>query len=273
MNRFGEAERCYRRALAILEKGCRESQNAKRQQAGRTPNASRPSRRSDHAQRLECGELAPAFPRRSADSCGDISGLCALATIHHNLGGLEHERGRYARGEPFARQSVEIRRKALGPNHPEVAADMAALAGLLDGQEKFDEAEELYHAALKIFRRVHGEEHYELAVTFNNLAAIADKKGNAAEAERLYKQSLAIKEKVLGPSHPDVAMTLNNLAMTYAGVGRFAEAEPLFTRALKILEQALGKKHPRTRACRENYRDLQREMKRSGVSAERPKRS
>jgi hypothetical protein len=38
-----------------------------------------------------------------------------VATLCHNLGGLEHARGRYARGEPFARRSVAIREKALGP--------------------------------------------------------------------------------------------------------------------------------------------------------------
>ena len=213
MNRFAKAERCYQRALGILE--------------GRAE--------------------------------GDVSLLNSMATIYHNLGGLEHERGRFARGEPFARKSMEIRRRAVGEDHPALAADMAALAGLLDAQGKFDEAEALYGQALEVFRRVYGEEHYELAVTFNNLAAIADSKGNSAEAERLYQQSLAIKEKVLGALHPDLAMTLNNLAMTYAGAWRFAEAEPLFTRALKILDEALGPKHPRTKACRQNYHDMQRE--------------
>jgi hypothetical protein len=37
-----------------------------------------------------------------------------VATLYHNLGGLEHARGRYARGEPFACRSVAIREKALG---------------------------------------------------------------------------------------------------------------------------------------------------------------
>jgi len=51
----------------------------------------------------------------------------ALATLYHNLGGLEHARGRYAVGEPFARRALEIRRGLLGPDHPQVAAAAAAL--------------------------------------------------------------------------------------------------------------------------------------------------
>src|SRR5690348_2301059 len=38
-----------------------------------------------------------------------------MATLYHNLGGLEHARGRHMEGEPFARRSVEIRERALGP--------------------------------------------------------------------------------------------------------------------------------------------------------------
>src|SRR5436309_1759962 len=56
-----------------------------------------------------------------------------VATLYHNLGGLEHARGRYSRGEPFARHGLEIRERVLGPGHPNVAADAAALAAILDG--------------------------------------------------------------------------------------------------------------------------------------------
>ena len=76
-----------------------------------------------------------------------------LATLYHNLGGLEHARGRYARGEPFARRSVALREQALGLDHPTVAADVAALAALLVGQGKYDEAEAFYQRALAIFTR------------------------------------------------------------------------------------------------------------------------
>src|SRR4026209_1211771 len=37
-----------------------------------------------------------------------------LATAYHNIGGLEHARGRYKWAEGFARRSVVIREKAMG---------------------------------------------------------------------------------------------------------------------------------------------------------------
>jgi tetratricopeptide (TPR) repeat protein len=55
-----------------------------------------------------------------------------VATLYHNLGGLEHARCRYAEGEPLARRAVQLRERALGPNHVDVAGDLAALAAILE---------------------------------------------------------------------------------------------------------------------------------------------
>ena len=180
----------------------------------------------------------------------------SLASIYHNLGGLEHARGRYARGEPFARRSVELRERAFGPDHPDVAADVAAFAALLDGQGKYDEAEPLYRRALSTFERVYGSEHYEIAVNLNNLAAVRQAMGDPQEAEAMYTCALRIKEKLFGKTNTEVAMTANNLAVLYKAEGKVGKAKTLYRRALKIFEKELGPKHPHTITCRENYESL-----------------
>jgi tetratricopeptide (TPR) repeat protein len=185
-----------------------------------------------------------------------------LATLYHNLGGLEHARGRCARGEPLARRGLEIRERALGPGHPDVAADAAALAAILDGAGKREEAEALFRRSLGVFERVYGSQHYEIAVGLNNLAALHQAKGDTGEAEQLYQRALALKEKLLGTNHPDVATTVNNLAVLYASHARWSEAEPMYRRAVAIFEATLGPSHSKTVACRENYRALLRELKR-----------
>src|SRR5258706_5248476 len=124
-----------------------------------------------------------------------------LAALYHNRSGLEHARGRHAGGEPFARRGLEFRERALGPDHPAVAADAAALAAILDGQGKREEAEELFRRALMVYERIYGAEHYEVAVTLNNLGALCHAKGDAEEAELLYLRTLAIKEKRLVREH------------------------------------------------------------------------
>jgi tetratricopeptide (TPR) repeat protein len=178
-----------------------------------------------------------------------------VATVYHNLGGLEHARQRYARGEPYARRALALREAALGPDHPDVAADQANLAALLDGQGKLDEAEALYLQALAVFERVFGPDHYEVAVTLNNLAAIHDARGRPAEAERLYRRALAIKERLLGPDHRDVGVSLNNLGMLLKDQGHLDDAEGLLARAVAIFDGALGAEHPDSQAVRVNHED------------------
>lgn len=237
---FNQAEKLYRRALRIVERACNRSLSHPREEGRSAGNAS---------------------GKGEAEGADAVNYQNFLATLYHNLGGLEHSRGRFARGEPCARRSVEIRKKVLGPKHPAVAADLAALAGLLDGQGKYAESEALYHRAFKIFRRIYGPEHYEIAVTYNNLAAVYHARGKTVRAAKLYQRALAIKERLLGREHPDVAMTLNNLAMFYESLGQYSRAEPLLRRAIAIFKKALGPKNVKVLICKENLDSLQKSAK------------
>lgn len=194
-----------------------------------------------------------------AQAAGDDPLL--VADLYHNLGGIEHAREAFAAGEPAARRAVEIRARILGPDHPMVAADRSALAALLDGQGKYEEAEALYEAAIGVLERMPGPPPIELAVSLNNLAAIHQARGRFARAEPLYRRALALKEEQLGPDHPDIAMTLNNVAVLYRKEGRLAEAAELYARALDIFTRALGPDHPKVRTCRTNYARLLEETK------------
>jgi tetratricopeptide (TPR) repeat protein len=182
----------------------------------------------------------------------------SLASFYHNLGGLEHARGRYAKGEPYARRSVELRERALGPEHPDVAEDLAALAALVEGRGRLDEAEGLYRRALAILRRAYGASSYDVAVGYHNLGGLAWKRGDLAGAKKLMLRSLAIKERRLGARHVEVAYTLNNLGVVCASAGEIAEARRCYRRALAICERTLARNHPQARTCRENLRDLTR---------------
>jgi tetratricopeptide (TPR) repeat protein len=93
-----------------------------------------------------------------------------------------------------------------------VAADRAALASLLAGQRRFDEATTLYRQALDVFERVYPPDHYDFAVTYNDLGVVLAAQGRTARARDLYEKALAIKRRLLGPDHPDTARTERNLA-------------------------------------------------------------
>ena len=122
------------------------------------------------------------------------------------------------------KRALAIKEKALGQDHPSVAATLGNLANVYRAQGKYDDAESLSKRALAIYEKTFGADHPDVASTLNNLAVGYRDQGKYADAEELYKRALAIKEKALGPNHPDVAMALNNLAILFAGSGNSEDA-------------------------------------------------
>jgi tetratricopeptide (TPR) repeat protein len=217
--------------------------------------------RFDAAERLYRRALLLAESQQPTD-------LNQLADLHHNLGGLDHARGRFAEGQPAARRAVELRTKALGDEHPAVAADRVALAALLDQLDQSEEAEKLLREAIRVLERTVGRQHVDVAAAVNNLAAICQKRGSTTEAEQLYRRALDIKERAGGSHHPELTPTLNNLAILLRRQGRTEEAAILYRRALAILERVVGPDHPNLLACRENYAAL---LRTSTVAVEEPR--
>jgi len=153
------------------------------------------------------------------------------------------DQGRYAEAVPLAERVLELRRRALGETHPNVATSLNNLAYLYDAQGLYSEAEPLYKQALKILRDMWGNTHPNVATSLNNLAEIYRSQGRYNEAESLYKQALELRKRLLGEAHPDVATTLNNLALLYKAQGRYDEAEPIYKQALNLLRAEFGERH------------------------------
>jgi tetratricopeptide (TPR) repeat protein len=177
----------------------------------------------------------------------------AIATLYHNLGGIEHARRNFAAGEPFARKGLAIRRQfADGDDDNALAADMVALAAILDGQAKFDEAEELYLDALRMLDRDPDANSGEIAVALNDLGAHYAQRDQIERAGDLLARAAKLKAQTLGPRHPDVGVTLNNLAMVHKRRGDYARATVLYQDAVGIFDESLGPEHPKAVACRRN---------------------
>ena len=151
--------------------------------------------------------------------------------------------GQYAKAEPFARQALDVRERALGPNHPEVAQSLNNLAVVLNAMHDSVGALPLYRRSLAINEATFGPDHPEVALSLNNLAMMLSKQGDYGAARSLFERSLAIDEKALGPTHPDVASDLNNLAGVLQRQLDYTTALPLLERALAIREEALGPNH------------------------------
>ncbi|MFO0619179.1 MAG: tetratricopeptide repeat protein [Polyangiaceae bacterium] len=171
-----------------------------------------------------------------------------LASLLHNLGGLEHARERHREGVPWARAALRLRRALRGPDHADVAADEVALSGLLLGLGRHREAERLLEHALAVFRRVYGDDHPEVASALHNLGSSLHARGRFDEAELAYRRALSIERARLGSTHPETLRTRLNLG------AMLVEADdprglPLLASARDSLRRVLGPRHPLARAA------------------------
>ena len=63
---------------------------------------------------------------------------------------MYHHQGRYSDAEPLYKRSIAILEKALGPDHPELAANLNNLGALYQAQGRSADTEALYKRALTI---------------------------------------------------------------------------------------------------------------------------
>jgi CHAT domain-containing protein/Tfp pilus assembly protein PilF len=201
-----------------------------------------------------CGGGWAQTPGQSTDE-GTRSALDEAQRLNDRILGA-FQAGRYEEAIPLARQALELREKALGPDHPDVAQALNNLAALLHEKGDYEGAEPLCRRALAIREKALGPDHPDVALSLNNLAGVLREKGDYGGAELLDRRALAIREKVLGPYHPDVAQSLDNLGELLQEKGDYEGAEPLCRRALAIRETVLGPDHPDVALSLNNLAEL-----------------
>lgn len=179
-----------------------------------------------------------------------------LASLEHNLGGLHHARGEPAIAEPHARRAVELRTAALGPDHPTVAADVAAWASILEELGRIGDATVAYDRALAIFRTTYGETHYEVGFTLGALGAMLAGESRWHEARTHLDRALEIQTALLGELHPDVALLHHYLAFTALGAGDPVRARRHIDQAVTAFERSFDREHPRLRDAMELARRI-----------------
>ena len=202
-----------------------------------------------YAARYPDAEAAYTRALRLVDAAPEPDPL-VLADLCHNLGGLDHARGRPEPGIAWAERGLVLREAALGPDHSAVAADVAALGALYHLAGRLDSAAVAYQRALEIFEAHYGPDHYEVGMTCANLAVLAGDEDRPDEAVRLNERARTILERVLGPDHPEVALTLHNLGVALHNAGRSSEAAATLTQALAVFAAALPADHPQLAVTR-----------------------
>ena len=112
----------------------------------------------------------------------------------------------YQEAEDLHRQALEIRLRALVPEHVDVATSLHAVAEFLhelgrtgdthNSTLRFDEADSLYRQSLRMRRVLLGEDHPDIAEVLNDLAWLYKDRRKLDQAESLYREALAMRQRL-----------------------------------------------------------------------------
>ena len=169
------------------------------------------------------------------------------ASSLNDLGILYSDMENFQAAEPYYKQALEIRKKALGEEHPDYDSYASCLNSLANLRRKMGDhkgAETEYKQALEIFKKAVGDEDPKYATILNNLGLLYFDLGDTIAAERYIKQAFEIRKKAVGDEHPDYASSLYSLGLLYYNKRDFKAAEAYHKQALEIRKKALGEEHP-----------------------------
>ena len=145
-----------------------------------------------------------------------------------------------------AAESLDVRKRVRGLQHPDTLAARADLASSYEALGRLVEAEELAAQNLETRKKVLGPEHVDTVTSMADLASLHENQGHLEEAKKLKADVLAAKEKLYGPDDPFTLESAASLALTYKKLGQLKDAELLETALFGRREKILGQEHSAT---------------------------
>ncbi|MGH1256539.1 MULTISPECIES: tetratricopeptide repeat protein [Bacillus] len=123
-----------------------------------------------------------------------------IPPILYNLGNLYSCMENYVQAERYLRQALEIDQKVYGPNHIEVAKDLAKLGAILFDSGNIQDGEIYSVGALKIYNNL-AFNNLDKSMLHLNLSIIYIEKGNMRRAKKHIEDCLSIICEVYGKKH------------------------------------------------------------------------
>jgi len=164
-----------------------------------------------------------------------------------------YNEGKYDEALPSAKRALELRERALGPDHEMVQSALLNLAEIYTAKKKYGEAQKLVERLLKTYEKTVGPEDAGTAIFLDKLAFLTYLQGDFSKSEAAYKRALAIREKVFGQNHAEFATSLYMLAEFYRFTGKFEKAQPLYERATLLRGKLLGRENPDYLKTKDRY--------------------
>lgn len=167
------------------------------------------------------------------------------------LGWLYFLQARYGEAEPLLKESLNLRLRELGPEHPDTLESAVRLALLYCHHAPWAHRAEmlrLLRVAFETGGRLLGDDH-EIPLEARYGLAMWYASTRSFEGLELCEQGLEIANGAFGQEHPLTLKFMSCLAVFRSWQARYEEAETMASEALEVSQSLLGTENPVTLQC------------------------
>jgi len=156
------------------------------------------------------------------------------AWAQNNVGAVHLRQGEREAAVRAFSESLSLKEKALGRDHPDVGVSEGNLAIALAEMGRHQDAQAHIERGIRILEAGLGAAHPDLAIQLNNHGEILNALGRYREARLVFERASRIWERELGSENRGLADALTGLGIGYIGDGESTIAVNLLERAKRI---------------------------------------
>jgi tetratricopeptide (TPR) repeat protein len=162
------------------------------------------------------------------------------AIVLHDLGATARVQNRISDAETYYKRAVDIQKKILSPDSPDLAFSLVGLSQTLHDDGREAEVGEIDREILAIFRQHPENFPRDFPMCLLNLGSYAARQQHFEEAENLLAEAEMNFQKSEGANSLHAALASADLAEVYDSEGKYAESEASYRKALAIQEARLN---------------------------------
>jgi serine/threonine protein kinase/tetratricopeptide (TPR) repeat protein len=178
---------------------------------------------------------------QGAEHPSTLTALHNVGTILMRMGQADPQR--LAEARQTFELVIELRQRALGPEHPELLESMKFLAHACALEGNLKRAREITENVLATRRRVLRPDHPAIIASLHDLFVLLIRQEDFLEARKVCEEMLESLNRTVGPEHPNTLQAKYLLAQALNAVGSFvlsetgtlAERESVYRQGLELL--------------------------------------
>lgn len=153
---------------------------------------------------------------------------------------------------PLAQKVLELREKAVGPDHQLVADALYNLGAIWVGRASINNmpafletARQTYQRWIKLTGKLAGNDNPKICAGLEQLGWLEATAQNKSKAEECFTRSLEIRARAFGAESSQAADGLHQLALFFQYAGDYPQAVTIFRKEIGLREKSLGPTHRR----------------------------